>query len=183
MDWTWLYVVGGVVLNNIVLFFWKPWAQAYAGEKAKNIARKEDLDKILAEVRAVTAATEAIKADINGGLWERQMHWNQKRDLYAGALRLLIKLRQLYFVILNPPRKEDVDPASREVLEAETELVQYWALAQIFSNQEGVNALSEDMVSPLHMDSAEWAKKRVEQLHGVTAELILAAKKDLAIQQ
>ena len=81
MDWTWLYVIVGTgasaLLNFLVLYFWKPWAQAYAGEKAKNVARKEDLDKILLEVRAVTAATESIKADINGGLWERQMCWNQ----------------------------------------------------------------------------------------------------------
>ena len=53
MDWTWLYVIAGAALNNLILLVWKPWTQAYAGEKGKNFARKEDLDKILAEVRVV----------------------------------------------------------------------------------------------------------------------------------
>jgi hypothetical protein len=45
-----LLAVGAVILNNLILYFWKPWLGAYGAEKAKNLARKEDLDKILSEV-------------------------------------------------------------------------------------------------------------------------------------
>ncbi len=34
----------------IALWIWKPWKSAYAGEKGKNLARKEGV-KILAELR------------------------------------------------------------------------------------------------------------------------------------
>jgi hypothetical protein len=63
VDWiSWLQGIALVALNNLVLLFWKPWAGAYAGEKGKNLARKEDLNEILAEVRAVTART-SIRAE------------------------------------------------------------------------------------------------------------------------
>ena len=41
--WNWVYVFAIVGLNTLVLWFWKPWTNAYAGEKGKNFARKEDL--------------------------------------------------------------------------------------------------------------------------------------------
>lgn len=91
-----MYMIGVVVLNNLFLWIWKPWAQAYTGEKGKNLARKEDLEKILTEVKAVTATTEAIKADVSGALWVRQIHWNQKRDLYFEVMKLIAELAEAY---------------------------------------------------------------------------------------
>jgi hypothetical protein len=66
VDWiSWLQGIALVALNNLVLLIWKPWAGAYAGEKGKNLARKEDLDKILDEVRAVTATQKAIEGKMS----------------------------------------------------------------------------------------------------------------------
>jgi membrane protein implicated in regulation of membrane protease activity len=96
MDWTWLYGVAFVALNNLVLYFWKPWADAYAGEKGKNLARKEDLAAILAEVRAVAIAQKEIDAKISGELWERQCRLNQKRDAYANLLIALNRLNEVH---------------------------------------------------------------------------------------
>jgi len=96
LDSNWVYMLGVAALSNLFLWVWKPWARAYAGEKGKNLARKEDLDKILAEIRAVTRTTEEIKADVNGGLWARQMHWNQKRDLYFEVIKLIAELAEAY---------------------------------------------------------------------------------------
>jgi hypothetical protein len=60
MDWTPVYVAAGALLNALILGIWKPWGAAYAGEKGKNFARKEDLDQILAEVRAVTITQKKL---------------------------------------------------------------------------------------------------------------------------
>ena len=61
------------IVEHSLLADWKPWAGAYAGEKGKNFARKEDLNEILAEVWAVTATQREIEAKITGELWKRQM--------------------------------------------------------------------------------------------------------------
>jgi hypothetical protein len=64
MDWNWLYVAAAVVINRLIFAVWNPWAGAYAGEKGKNFARKEDLDAILAEVRSVTAIQKEIEGAV-----------------------------------------------------------------------------------------------------------------------
>ena len=89
MEWSWIPSSAVAIANAIALAVWKPWAQAYAGEKGKNLARKEDLDIILAEVRAITATQKEIEAKISGDLWMRQWRLNQTRDAYVGLLRAL----------------------------------------------------------------------------------------------
>lgn len=92
MDWVWMEAVALLVLNGIFVLIWKPWAGAYAGEKGKNYARKEDLDAILAEVRAVTATQKNIEARISIGLWRDQKRWEESRDAYARVLEWSDKL-------------------------------------------------------------------------------------------
>lgn len=78
------------------------WFGSYFKEKGKNYATREDVDKILDQVRKTTEATEVIKAEVSGDLWERQNRWAFKKDVY---LRLLVGLsdaasavRQLVFL-------------------------------------------------------------------------------------
>lgn len=87
MDWNFIYIIAGAILNALILGIWKPWGGAYAGEKGKNFARKEDLNEILAEVRAVTITQKEIEANMAGELWNRQMIWNNKRDTYAALFK------------------------------------------------------------------------------------------------
>ncbi len=56
MEWTQILPAASVTMNALVLAIWKPWANAYAGEKGKNFARKEDLAQIVTEMQAVAAA-------------------------------------------------------------------------------------------------------------------------------
>jgi membrane protein implicated in regulation of membrane protease activity len=71
--WILVSAAAVVVINNLVLWLWKPWTEAYAGEKGKNLARKEDLDKILEEVHAVTQMQKEIEAKISGDAWDTAM--------------------------------------------------------------------------------------------------------------
>jgi hypothetical protein len=77
-----IYALLSSALTIVFLWFWKPWASAYSGEKAKNLARKEDLDKILAEVQAVTRATEAVRAEIQSALADRERHMKWRMEVY-----------------------------------------------------------------------------------------------------
>lgn len=85
-------VVVAVILNNLILYFWKPWLGAYGAEKAKNLARKEYLNEILSEVRAVTATQKQIEAQLSGTEWNRQILWNKRFDVYSSAMSVLSDL-------------------------------------------------------------------------------------------
>ncbi|HLK64742.1 MAG TPA: hypothetical protein VKU19_14955 [Bryobacteraceae bacterium] len=87
-NWIDLSVVAAcnAVLGGILIATFKNLLSSYAGEKGKNIATKEDVQIIVDNVRAVTREAEAIKAEIQGGVWEHQWLLNQKRDMYAKLL-------------------------------------------------------------------------------------------------
>ena len=99
MDWTPVYVGGSVVANWLILYLWQPWGQAYAGEKGKNLARKEDLDTILAEVRAITITQKEIEARLAGDLWSHQMIWNQKKEIYGELIKAALEMQNGYQAI------------------------------------------------------------------------------------
>ena len=62
---------------------WLGWfLRPYLGEKAKNLATREDIDRVVRK-------TEDIKAEITGELWEKQNRWTFKRDLYIRLLENL----------------------------------------------------------------------------------------------
>lgn len=73
-------------LNALIFCLWKPWLGAYGSEKGKNLARKEDLDLLVAEVKAVTRGQEEIKSQLAGDLWSKQTLWNEKKSVYAQLL-------------------------------------------------------------------------------------------------
>lgn len=80
-------VSGAVTAVLFVLAdFWKAFFAAYLRKKGERLANAEDIEKILCEVKLVTAETETVKAQISGGLWERQMLWNKKVEMYAELL-------------------------------------------------------------------------------------------------
>jgi hypothetical protein len=91
-----IYSLLSAFLTLLFLWFWKPWAGAYSGEKGKNLARKEDLDKILAEVRAVTLETEAIKAEIQTALTDRERHMKWRIEAYMEAVDAATRLNNLF---------------------------------------------------------------------------------------
>ncbi|MEK7993753.1 MAG: hypothetical protein AAB403_08115 [Planctomycetota bacterium] len=206
MDWSWMY--GGiaiVVLNNLVLLVWKPWAQAYTSEKGRNLARKEDLDKILLEVRTVTAAQKEIESKISGELWDRQMKWNQRRDTYARLLEGVERMRLAFQDALRQRETYDEDPASSKsalagaagrALEALVEFRRAKALALLFSSKEAISVLarisdavepfrytpiSDNPVSYAPTNEAAASLKRIsiDAIQAGQENLVDAAKKDL----
>jgi hypothetical protein len=91
MDWTLLVALCSLILNALVIGFWKPWLSAYGGEKGKNLARKEDLSEILAEVRAVTVTQKEIESKLAGDLWHKQTLWQEKKSIFADVLSTIHK--------------------------------------------------------------------------------------------
>jgi len=79
----WIACIAVIIISFLGEIVLKPYLKAYAEEKGKRLATKEDIDNVLEQVRAVTRETEIIKAEISGGLWQQQWHLTQKRDCYA----------------------------------------------------------------------------------------------------
>lgn len=196
MDWNLVYIATGAVLNALVLGIWKPWGGAYAGEKGKNFARKEDLNEILAEVRAVTITQKEIEAKLSGELFNRQMQLNQKKDIYGQLLkatqefasncRILPTIRRL--------RDEATTDVSRahmmqqytdhlgKATEAQTALNQAFALARIFAGEQCVTLINAYSFEPLaDLESTSGCTEQANRLNILLFGVISAAKTDLGI--
>jgi hypothetical protein len=59
---------------------------AYLKRKGENFATKEDFNSIVDQMKEMTLATKTIEARISDDVWNRQKHWEMKRDaLFAVA--------------------------------------------------------------------------------------------------
>jgi len=67
---------------------------SYLKRKGENLATHEDIDKLVGQVRAVTTATKEIEAKISSDVWDRQKHWELKRDALFEAMREAATLQE-----------------------------------------------------------------------------------------
>jgi hypothetical protein len=81
-------------------FGFDKFVSSYMGEKAKTLARKEDLGALVEEVRAFTTAaetiktkladqTEVLKAQLSQDAWDRQQRWLKRSDCYVELVNQL----------------------------------------------------------------------------------------------
>jgi hypothetical protein len=68
-------------LTTLIGAFAGSYLGAYMKKKAENRAIHEDINKLVDQVRAVTAATKQIEAEISSGVWDKQKRWEMKRDV------------------------------------------------------------------------------------------------------
>lgn len=79
----------------LVLRFTKP-LDSYTREFAKQVARQQNLDKLVEETRRITDAAERIKSALSQENWDRQTRWTAKRDLYVQIAQALGDLRRAF---------------------------------------------------------------------------------------
>lgn len=97
-----------LIVNVIGSWVLVPLLKSYSAEKGKNLATREDIDGVVAQVSRVTRETEEIKAAITTDLWARQKRWEIVRDLYIrlienlGVLEIqLIKLEGITRTVVH----------------------------------------------------------------------------------
>jgi hypothetical protein len=76
----------------IVLRLTKP-LDSYTEEFAKQVARHQNLDKLVEETRRFTDVAEKIKADFSHETWDRQTRFLGKQDLYVKIAEALGEFR------------------------------------------------------------------------------------------
>jgi hypothetical protein len=83
------------VMDNTALLFLLPlvgtglgvYVGAYLKKKGENLATHEDVRKLIDQVSAVTQTTKEIETKISTDFWNRQKHWEIRRDALYEALR------------------------------------------------------------------------------------------------
>jgi hypothetical protein len=69
------------VLSFLVGVVLTPYLRGYSAKKGENLATHEDIEKLVAQVSAVTQTAKEIESKISGELWNKQKHWEMKRDV------------------------------------------------------------------------------------------------------
>lgn len=106
----------------------RPFLTKYSEKKGENLATHEDISTLVDQVRAVTKATEDIKAEISTGLWDRQRRWDMKREVIFVAAKRLSEIDDAllsYSVLLKEDRQMQQVWKSRVVTSHEEKLT--WA--------------------------------------------------------
>ena len=190
MNLTLTFEIAILLLNLIVIGIWKPWLGAYGGEKGKNLARKEDLDKLLTETKILIAGQEEIKARFAGDLWNKQMVLTQKKDGYVRIVSLIDRLISDFLTWNNAPYfipllKDSPDEQERwrvNAAEAKTRLYTSYeslrleySLAAIFAGDKVYAALK------LYFESGPFAltREHMDKLAALMNTMREVAKGDL----
>jgi hypothetical protein len=134
----------------LVLVIWKiveAFSKGYGEEKGKNLARKEDIDTIRAEIKVVTKEAETIRAEISSGVWRHQWELEQKRSILAEVISVINDIETYYLRLTNEelqglPRTPDV---FANVEESARRMGYALAMAQIFLSSEIVAEISHYM--------------------------------------
>jgi hypothetical protein len=66
---------------------------AFLRQRAKNAADHADLQKLVEQMQAVTAATENIRAAISDDVWDRQEQWKLRREAIIEVVRDISSVR------------------------------------------------------------------------------------------
>lgn len=62
---------------------------AYSAESARFLAQSHNLEKLVEQTQRLTITAETIKARVSDEVWDRQMRWTAKRDMYIAVIETL----------------------------------------------------------------------------------------------
>lgn len=104
---------------------------SYMKKKGENLATHEDIDKLVAQMVAVTQATKEIESKISDDVWDRQKRWEMKRDaMFAAAKNLyamheaLLMLNSTWTVVKNSSNPS-------QLMSKKSEAIDQWRQASI----------------------------------------------------
>jgi hypothetical protein len=104
---------------------------SYLKNKGEHLATREDIDKVVEQVRVVTKATKEIEAKISDEVWDRQKRWELKREVLFDTIKrtALVKdaLTELYAFF--DAEKGSRSPSSLERSEARLKVMTEWSEA------------------------------------------------------
>jgi hypothetical protein len=148
-----LTLLTGLFVGAVGTYF-----SGYSTEKGKNLATKEDIKQLTAQTALLTQTTEHIKAEISDKVWDRQRHWEMKRDSLFAAIQALDRadsaLVHLATVLNWGSEPIESDDGSRAVEKTEA-MVSWREAANGFDDKRAIASLvcSREMSSALSQAS------------------------------
>src|SRR6185312_10887002 len=137
---------------GIVIGVFVAASKGYGQKKGENLARKEDIDKLIADVADVTQTTREIEARISGELWDKQKQWEMKRDVLFELIKrmtiadnALLKMSTAFKVSEGDEQglywKSVKNDAMKKWTDASNELDEAISLADIVCSTETLSSL------------------------------------------
>jgi hypothetical protein len=120
-----------MALTVLVSAFVGSYLAGYLKKKGENLATHEDIDKLVAQVAAVTTTTKEIEAKIAGDVWDWQKRWELKREVLFEATKRLSELEEAlldFDTVLQVERVEQKEDQPGW-LEAKHERIMRWRRA------------------------------------------------------
>ncbi len=172
---------------------------AFFTRRGETAAVKRDLETIKDNLRQTSSATEAIKAEITGDLWERQNRWSFKKDLYirllvglgeaASAVRQLIyldeRLKDPSHQHLIEKTKQFMDKYFSELQRSMVEIRQAAFVAPLVCTEATERALGKLLESWLRAEATRGSRDYLEGCRTALSEAIEsvthAASEDLRL--
>jgi hypothetical protein len=155
---------------------------AYAAEKGKRRAAHEDQEQILRELANTTQKLKQIEATIAGELWEKQMRWNQKKDIYASLLVTVheIQMHLRKFIYAGKScAPESYKKTAADLAKVQIDLIRSTELARLFTSDEVVSIAQAMADLLLHPDGDP--EIQTVTLARFQDDLIAAAKRDMGL--
>ena len=82
-----LLVVSGWVVSLVLSLIIGSFLPAYFKKKGENLATKEDFNELKAQNALLAQTTKEIESKIDDQVWNRQRHWELKRDALLECAR------------------------------------------------------------------------------------------------
>lgn len=84
-----LWIALGALIAAIAGYF-----GGYFKKKGENLATHDDIEDLVDQTRALTQTTKEIEAKIEDQVWDRQRHWEMKKEALADLLRATADFEQ-----------------------------------------------------------------------------------------
>lgn len=95
---------------------------SYLKRKGENLATHEDINALVEQVSAVTTATKEIEAKISSEVWDKQRHWELKREVLFETLKGIAMVKErltaLYLAYLKAEAQKDNSEKLQKLMQA-----------------------------------------------------------------
>lgn len=165
--------------------------KSYFNKKGENLATKEDFKDLKAQTAELRQATKEIEAKIDDQVWNRQRHWEMKKEIFIEAAGTIAKAdetlaRSVSAYLNGRLTRDDIDKCEEYwyQLSAQGSSIMIVADAKTIEISSSVVKAFIDTVMALkpNEDNRVDAEQKFNQFRTLRAGLLIFTRKELGIE-